>query len=138
MVSEEIHYFEESKRLAKAVAQPKHGAWTRWDNTKDRIITWSDIKQIQTKQLGFLVKAVYDILPTPVNLKLCGLSTSNLCKACGKIANLKYVLTGCQYSLNGYTWSHNGIFGIIAEIAKMCCETANEISCIKTSIQFVK
>ena len=77
-------------------------------------------------------------LPTPVNLKLWGLSTSNLCKACGKIANLKHVLTGCQYYLRSYTWRHNEILVIIAEIAKMCCETANEISCIKTSIQFVK
>ena len=33
---------------------------------------------------------------------------------------------------------HNEILGIIAEIAKMCCETANEIPCIKTNIQFVK
>ena len=93
---------------------------------------------MEPKQLGFLIKAIYDILPTPVNLKLWGLSTSNLCKACGKIANLKHVLTGCQYSLRSYTWRHNEILGIIAEIAKICCETVNEISCIKTSIQFVK
>ena len=116
MVSEEIHDFEESKRLAIAVAQPKQGAWTRWENTKDRTITWSDIKQMEPKQLGFLIKAVYDILPTPVNLKLWGLSTSNLCKACGKIANLKHILTGCQYSLRSYTWRHNEMLGIIAEI----------------------
>ena len=98
MISEEILDFEENKRLAIAVAQPKLGAWTRGENTKDRTITWSDIKQMELKQLGFLIKAVYDILPTPVNLKLWGLSTSNLCKACGKLANLKHVLTGCQYS----------------------------------------
>ena len=77
-------------------------------------------------------------LPTPVNLKLWGLRTSNLGKACGKLANLKHVLTGCQYSLRSYTWRHNEILGIIAEIAKMCCETANEIPSIKTNIQFVK
>ena len=93
---------------------------------------------MEPKQLGFLIKAVYDILPTPVNLKLWGLNTSNLCKACGKIANLKHVLTGCQYSLRSYTWRHNEILWIIAEIAKICCETANEIPCIKTNIQFVK
>ena len=72
MVSEGIHYFEESKRLTIAVVQPKQGAWTWWENTKDRIITWSDIKQMEPKQLGFLIKAVYDILPTPVNLKPWG------------------------------------------------------------------
>ena len=134
MVSEEIHDFEESKHIAIAVAKPKQGAWTMWENTKDRTITQSDIKQMEPKQLGFLIKAVYDILPTPVNLKLWELSTSNLYKACGKIANLKHVLTGCQYSLRSYTWRHNEMLGIIAEIARMCCETANEISCMKTNI----
>ena len=94
MVSEEIHHFEESKRLATAMVQPKQGAWTRWENTKDRTITWSDIKQMEPKQLGFLIKAVYDILPTPVSLRHWGLSTSNFYKACGKIANLKHVW-GC-------------------------------------------
>ena len=82
---------------------------------------------MEPKQLGFLVKAVYDILPTLVNLKLRGLSTSNFCKACGKIANLKHVLTGCQYFQRNYTWIHYEILGIIAEIAKMFCETANKI-----------
>ena len=43
-----------------------------------------------------------------------------------------------MYSLRSYTWRNNEIFGIIGEIAKMCCETANEIPCIKTNIQFVK
>ena len=70
MVSEEIHHFEESKRLAIAVAQPKQGAWTRWENTKDRTIIWNYIKQMEPKQLGFFIKAVYNILPTPVNFKL--------------------------------------------------------------------
>ena len=35
-------------------------------------------------------------------------------------------------------WRHNEILGIIAKIAKMCFEIANKISCIKTSLQFVK
>ena len=131
IVSEEIH-------LTIAVAQPKQGAWTRLENTNDRTITWSNIKQMEPKQLGFLIKAVHDILPTPVNLKPWGLSISNFCKACGKIANLKHVLTGCQYFLRSYTWRYNEILGIIAEIAKMSCETANKISYIKTSIKLIK
>ena len=73
---------------------------------------------MEPKQLSFLIKAVYDILPTPVNLKYWGLSTSNLCNACGKIANLKHVPTGYQYSLRSYTWRHNEILGIIGEIVK--------------------
>ena len=44
----------------------------------------------------------------------------------------------CQYSLRSYTWRHNEILEIIAEIAEMCREPANKISCIKTNIQFDK
>ena len=51
IVSEEIHHFEERKRLAIAVVKSKQGAWTRWENTKDRIITWRDIKQMEPKQM---------------------------------------------------------------------------------------
>ena len=90
---------------------------------------------MEPKQLGLLIQAVYDILPTLVYFKLWWLSTSNLCKACGKIANLKHVLTGGQYSLRSNTWRHNEILGIIAEIAKMCCETANEISLKKETFR---
>ena len=138
MFSEEIHHFEENKRLVIAWAQPKQGARTKKENTKDRTIKWSNIEQMEPKQLSFLNKAVYFILPTPVNLKFGGLSTSNLCKAYGKIANLKHVLTGYQHFLRSYTWRHNEILGIIPKIAKMCYETANKISCIKTSTQFIK
>ena len=46
------------------MAQPKQGAWTRWENTKNGTITWNDIKQMEPKQLGFLIKAVYDITYT--------------------------------------------------------------------------
>ena len=138
MVSEEIYHFEESKCLGIAAAQYKQGAWTWWKNTKDRTITWSGIKQMEPKQLGFLIKAVYDILPTPVNLKLWGLSTADLCETCGKMANLKHVLTECQYSQESCMWRQNEILGIIAKVAKMSRETANKISCIKTSILFIK
>ena len=81
---------------------------------------------------------IYIYIYIYIYLKLWGLSISNLFKVCGKIANLKHVRSGCQYSLRSYTWRHDEILGIIAEIAKMCCKTANEIPYIKTNIQFVK
>ncbi len=36
MVSEEIHRLEEVRRFATAVGQRKQGAWTKWENAKDR------------------------------------------------------------------------------------------------------
>ena len=39
IVSEEIHQLEENKRFARAVELVKQGAWTKWENAKDRVMT---------------------------------------------------------------------------------------------------
>ena len=67
MVSEEIHHHEEVRHFATAVGQRKQGAWTRWENAKNRAVTWRDLKPMVPKKSSFLIKAVYDVLPTPVN-----------------------------------------------------------------------
>ena len=68
MMSGEIHHLEEVRRFATTVGQRKQGAWTKWESAKDRTVTWRDLRHMEPKKLSFLVKAVYDILPKPVNL----------------------------------------------------------------------
>ena len=77
MVSEQIHHLEEVKHFATAVGQRKQGTWTKWESAKDRAVTWRDLKHMEPKKLSFLIKAVYDVLPTPVNLHAWGLTTSD-------------------------------------------------------------
>ena len=88
MVSEEIHYLEEVRRITTAVGQRKQGTWKKWVSAKDKAVTWGDLKHMEPQKLSFLIKAVYDILPTPVNLHVSGLTTSNQCRACGKTTSL--------------------------------------------------
>ena len=92
------------------------------------------------KKLSFFIKAVYDVLPIPVNLHAWGLTTSDRCSACGKTASLKHILTGCAYALRSYTWRHNEVLEIFSEVSKICCETANNALNIinNRAIQFVK
>ena len=137
MVSEEIH-LEEVRRFATAVGQRKQGAWTKWEYAKDRAVTWRDLKHMEPKKLSFLIKAVYDVLPTPVNLHARRLTTSDRCRACGKTASLKYIPTGCEYALRSYTWRHNEVLEIFSEVSKTCYETANKAVNINRAIQFVK
>ena len=103
MVSGEIHHLEEVRRFATAVGQSKQGAWTKWENAKDKAVTWRDLKHMEPKKLSFLIKAVYDVLPTAVNLHAWGLTTSDRCRACGKSASLTHILTGSEYALRSYT-----------------------------------
>ena len=95
---------------------------------------------MESPKFGFLIKAVSDVLPTPVNLHAWGLTTSDWCRACGKTASLKYILTGCEYALRNYRGRHNELLDIFAEAAKICCETANKALNIipNRAIHFVK
>ena len=68
MVSEEIHHLQEVRRFATAVGQSKLGAWTKWESSKGRAVTWRDLKHMEPKKLSFLLKAVKDVVQTPVNL----------------------------------------------------------------------
>ena len=140
MVSEEIHHLEEVRRFATAVGQRKQGAWTKWENAKDRTVTRCDLKHMEPKKLSFLIKAVYGVLPTPVNLHAWGLTTSDRCRACGKTASHKHILIGCEYALRNYTWRHNEVLEIFSEVSETCCETANKALNIinNRAIQFVK
>ena len=140
MVSEEINHLDEVRRFAITVGQRKQGAWTKWEKAKDRAVTWGDLKHMEPKKLSFLIKAVYDVFPTPVNLHAWGLTTSNRCRARGKTASLKHILTGCGYALRSYTWRHNEVQEIFSEVSKTCCETANKALNIinNRAIQFVK
>ena len=72
-------------------------------SAKDRAVTLNDLKHMEPKEFRFLIKAVYDVLPTPVNLHAWRLTTPDRCRACGKSASLKHILTGCQYALRSYS-----------------------------------
>ena len=73
-VSEEIHHLEEVRRIPIVVGQKKRYAWTKWEYSKDRAVTWGELKHIESKKLHSLTKAVYDILPTPVNFHAWGIN----------------------------------------------------------------
>ena len=140
MVSEEIHYLKEVRCFATAVGQRKQSVWTKWESAKERAVTWRDLKHMEPKKLRFLIKAVYDVLPTPVNLNAWGLTTSDRCSACWKTASLKHILTGCEYPLRSYTLRHNENLEIFSKVSKTCYETANKALNIinNRAIQFVK
>ena len=95
---------------------------------------------MEPPKLSFLIKAVYDVLLTPVNLHAWGLTTSDQCRECGKTASLKFIHTGYEYALRSYTWKHIEVHKIFTEVAKICCETVNEAlnNITNTAIHFVK
>ena len=80
IVLEEIHHLEEVRRIATVVGQRNGPSWRRQKTGLSRV----DLKHMEPPKLNFLIKAVYDFLPTPVNLHAWKLTTCDRCSACGK------------------------------------------------------
>ena len=87
LVQQKIRKQEEEARVVKAVVMGNQGKWTKWE-TEQRELKWSDIWKYTAFQLQFLLTAVYDVLPTPTNLKTWGLTENPMCTLCQKPANL--------------------------------------------------
>ncbi|XP_063418448.1 uncharacterized protein LOC134701249 [Mytilus trossulus] len=108
LVQREIKSREEENRQAKTVELESQGAWSRWD-LEQRSLTWSDIWRYPQYQLQFLLRLVYDVLPTPSNLHRWKLSETPDCPLCGNRGTLQHVLSGCNIALTQgrFTWRHN-------------------------------
>ena len=108
---------EEEQRKAKAVSMGSQGAWTNWPTTS-RKLTWKDIWSYQPLRLSFLLRSVYDVLPSPANLHRWGLAEQPQCQLCGGIGTLEHILSSCKTSLTQgrYRWRHDTILKDMAEI----------------------
>ncbi|KAL7863464.1 hypothetical protein SRHO_G00124480 [Serrasalmus rhombeus] len=60
------------------------GAWTRWENAVERKVTWTEIWKAKPHRNKFLIRAVYDVLPSPSNLQTWGIAETPACPLCSK------------------------------------------------------
>ena len=86
------------------------GAWTTW-NTTDRMLTWGDIWKYDPLKFSFLLRSVYDLLPSPANLCRLRLTTDPKCSLCDKPGTLEHVLSSCSTAptQGRYRWSHDSV-----------------------------
>nr|XP_061819532.1 uncharacterized protein LOC133608354 [Nerophis lumbriciformis] len=127
MVVEEVTQVAQDQYWIKAVSQGKQGAWTRWEDTIQRVITWADIWRTPQSRLSFLVRAAYDTLPCPRNLAQW-FGSEGKCSLCSKDnAGLKHILSGCNVALTQgrFRWRHNQVLRKLAELLERCRVGAN-------------
>ena len=67
---------------------------------------------MEAKRLSFIIRATYDVLPTPANLH----QWYGEDPGCAMPASLRHILTGCKTSLTQgrNTWRHNQVLKILA------------------------
>ncbi|XP_052268407.1 uncharacterized protein LOC127869787 [Dreissena polymorpha] len=91
MIQSEVRREEESARQARAVEMGAQGTWTTW-NTTDRKLTWGEIWKYKPLRFSFLLRSVYDLLPSAANLFRWALTTDPKFSLCDKTDTLEHGL----------------------------------------------
>ena len=139
MVVEKVREAEEERRQVKMTGLAKQGGHLRWE-VPERKITPRDLVLMPEERFKFLVKSVYDLLPTPQNKKIW-FGENEECQLCGERGTLSHILSGCNVALaqGRYTWRHDQVLKEIAECVEKKRKEANEIPKEKgREIKFLK
>ena len=101
------------------------GAHTRWEVPVKKLSHREMLSTSETS-LKFLVKSVYDLLPTPSN-KNTWFGSEDTCKLCGGNGTLTHILSGCKIALaqGRYTWRHNQVLRQIVLFVDAKCRSHN-------------
>ncbi|GFO08023.1 polyprotein [Plakobranchus ocellatus] len=128
LIIDEIRNKEDSTRVQKAVQQPQQGQWTSWDTAIQRSLTWNDIPL----RISFLIRSVYDLLPSNANLVRWGKKGDPTCLLCQGRQTTVHVLSSCKVALSQgrYTWRHNKV---LQELASVISTAKGEIHPSSTS-----
>ena len=81
-------------------------------------------------RISFIIRAIYDQLPTRANLAKWKLTQDDKCPLCGGVETLNHVLSACRVSLSSgrYTWRHNLVLKKLVEAMEEAINNANNKS----------
>ena len=138
MVTEEIRKKEDEARYVRMVALAKQGASSRWE-VPERSISQIDLLNTPDTAFRFLVKSVYDLLPTPAN-KNTWFGTDEKCPLCGQEATLNHILSGCRVALaqGRYKWRHDQVLKTLANLVEEKKNSKDNLHQTRQKIHFLK
>ncbi|GFN92419.1 polyprotein [Plakobranchus ocellatus] len=130
---DEIRNKEDSTRVQKAVQQPQQGQWTNWDIAKQRFLTWNDIWHMASLRISYLIRSVYDLLPSNANLVRWGKKDDPTCPLCQGMQTTEHLLSSCKVALSQGRYTHNRV---LQELASIISTAKGEIhhSSISTTV----
>ena len=131
---------EEETRRFRIAGLRKQGASTKWE-VPDRKMSHKDIITSSETSLKFLVKSVYDLLPTPANKNVWFNTDENRCALCDQPGTLNHILSGCKVALQQgrYKWRHDKVLRELAIWVEEKRRSNNEKPAAKRQkINFVK
>ena len=140
LILEEVREGVEEVRYSKMVSPSQQGAWTRWEDVEKRVI-WSDCWRPDFGKIRFLIKSVYDVLPSPTNLHIWGKRETPNCQLCARKGSLQHILSSCPKALGDgrYRRRHNQALKVIVnEVTKAMRASNHQPGKKLKQINFVK
>src|SRR3984885_11851233 len=90
-------------------------------------MTWNDIWKMAPVRLSYIIRSMYDLLPSAANLVKWGKTNDDKCPLCQEKQTLEHVLSACKVSLaqGRYTWRHNKVLYELPDITDTARMKAN-------------
>ena len=91
-------------------------------------------------RISFIIRSVYDLLPSNANLAKWGKSEDPACPLCEKKQTVEHVLSSCKVALaqGRYTWRHNQVLKVIADVVSDACVKPMAPKTPRTTATFYK
>ena len=140
LLQEEVQAGVEEEQVSRAMGFRQQGAWTRWECTLQRRVTWTNILQADFHWVRFLVQALYDALPSLANLHVWGKSETPSCLFCSGRGSLEHLLSSCPMALadGHYRCRHDQVLKAIAENLASAISTSKHLHAPKKAVPFIK
>ena len=115
LIVAKIREKEEEERHVRISTLTKQGASMKWEVPAKKISHKEIISTTDTR-LRFLMKSVYDLLPTPANKNQWFSTEEFNCTLCGGKGTLNHILSGCRVALQQgrYRWRHDKVLKELA------------------------
>ncbi|XP_023810165.1 uncharacterized protein LOC105353972 [Oryzias latipes] len=138
LLQEEVRAGVEEERASRLTGLRQQGAWTRWESTLQRRISWADILQADFHRVRFLVQAVYDVLPSPANLHVWGKSEMPSCLLCSGRGSLEHLLSTCPRALADGRYRLRQVLKALAESLASAIKASKNQRAPKKVVPFIK
>ena len=126
MIVDTVRESEEDRRRVRIANLAKQGASTKWQ-VPERRLNQREIINMPEERFKFLVKSVYDLLPTPDN-KNTWFGTEESCRLCGGKGTITHILSGCEVALaqGRYKWRHDQVLRELAQCIEEKRKSSNK------------
>ena len=83
---------------------------------QERRISWGDLWRAEPMRISFMLRSVYDLLPTPANLAYWSNEKSDLCPLCKGYGSFQHIISSCPDALS--RWRHDQVLTVMSTEAK--------------------